>query len=403
MEELGWCPPAQQSEEGPLNMRREQIDELDRRIADLLKQRLELACEIGQLKAARNMPVRDGAREDEVIQNVRAVVADPLLSDAVVRVYERLLAESRSLQDALGMEPSAESTLYFPRVAIIGCGLIGGALARAIKRVAPDTVVVGLDNAETLEMASSAGAIDVQAKSLADAVKKASLIVLAAGPQENVALLEQLAPLVKRRQVIVDVSSTKTEICSVANKLALKADFIGGHPFFGSEKSGFASSSELNVVGKKFVLVPTARSSELTVRRLTRWLEQLGMSVVTCEAEVHDQIVAETSHLLQLLAVAVGAQIAGSEADLSNRMQLSGPALHGLSRLMRSPQKLWWDIVRQNQSAVCNSIGQFVSHLNEIESAIRNDRPELMELKFTAAKRVSEALPDQITAGKCNR
>jgi prephenate dehydrogenase len=396
MEEIGWRISPGSTEETTLAAKRDRIDSLDETIAKLLKERLALATEIGQLKAQRKLPIKDGAREQVVLDHVRSVVNEPILAEAVCRVYEQLLKESRELQDKPVVAESAatDGKTYFPRVLIIGCGLIGGALARQIKSCSPGTVVVGSDLQPVLDSALQSMVIDEGVADCEEAIKKSSLIILAASPKQNMDLLKKIAPQVKRRQVIIDVTSTKLEICKLAEELNLKADFIGGHPFSGTQKSGFANSAEVQLTGKTFALVPTKRSSELTVRRLSRWLEQLGMRVQVVDAQSHDDTVADTSHLVQLLSVALGSQIANgaSKIELNDKLQMSGPALKAVARLMGSPYKMWSEILQQNSSSICSSLLSMEKRLQLMRSAISDGQLDVVAAQFDSAKKVSETL-----------
>lgn len=393
MEELGWRRPLETSEEAALSAKRQQIDALDQTIAELLKNRLELAKEIGGLKAKRQIPVKDGAREQIVLDHVRSVVEDPTLAEAVVRVYERLLHESREVQDK-PKPAEVPGKVYFPRVLIVGCGLIGGALARQIKAKSPSTVIIGCDAPSVLDLAKGKGVIDEAVTDCATAVKKASLIILAASPKQNMELLKTIAPLTKRRQIVIDVTSTKKEICDLALGVNLKADFVGGHPFFGSQKSGFDASAEIVVEGKTFILVPTKNSSELTVRRLSRWLEQLGMLVQQTDARTHDSTVADTSHAVQLLAVALGAQIANGqdEQQLKERLAMSGPGLRTLARLMGSPYGMWSEILQQNRGSIAASLLSLEGRLKLMRCAVEGNQMDVIQAQFASAARTLSGL-----------
>ncbi len=394
MEEVGWRRTSEESEESALAAKRDKIDSLDQTIAALLKQRLELAQEIGQVKAQRNIPVKDSGREQIVLDHVRSVVEDPILSDAVARVYQQLLNESRELQVKEDTQQVPNSKLYFPRVLIIGCGLIGGALARQIKRKSPNTIVIGSDTAAVLDQAMSAGVIDEAEFDCVEAIKKASLIILAAGPRQNIAILRKIAPATKRRQVIVDVTSTKLKICQVATELSLKADFVGGHPFFGSQNSGFENSGDIQIDGKSFVITPTSKSTEMTTRRITHWLEQLGMRVQQCDPQLHDDTVASTSHLIQLLSVALGSMLANGVADreLQERLHMSGPGLLSVARLMASPYQMWSEILEQNNEPICTALLSLEGRLRVMRNAIDGGQMDVIEAQFKAAKRTSENL-----------
>lgn len=384
---------------------REQIDELDQSISLMLAQRLTLARQLTKAKAYLGLPIQDNSREMEVLKKVAAPCGDSELAQAVKTVYQSIMAQSRQLQSESALDcnvetvPSAEkltgerkqpgkTPLYFPRVLIVGLGLIGGALARQIKRTAPQTVVIGVDRPEIVGDALSQGIIDVGETDLVCARKKTQLIVLAASPDQNLMLLEELAPHLHRRQLVVDVTSTKSHICKLAERLNLRgADFIGGHPFFGSEKSGLSGSLELNPEGKLFCLVPTARSSEISLRRLSRWLIMLKFKVEITDATTHDITSARLSHIVQLLAVTLGAEISEglSEQELKKVLRLSGPSFAQTARLMASPSKLWTEIISQNRDAISEALSRFDKRLKDLRKAIKTDDRKALEQLFKAA------------------
>jgi prephenate dehydrogenase len=207
-------------------------------------------------------------------------------------------------------------------------------------------------------------------------------------------LLRRIAPHSKRRQVILDVTSTKTPICKLAAELKPKADFIGGHPLFGSQKAGFTSSSEVSVVGRTFVLVPTTKATQLSMKRLAKWLESLGMNVEVRDAKTHDDTVADTSHLVQLLSIAVGSLIANgvTAEQLKDKLSLSGPGLATIARLMASPYSLWAEILEQNAEAVCESLQAMESRLKVLRAAISTGQMDVVEAQFDTARKVAELL-----------
>lgn len=396
MEEAGWrrTPEEKQTR---LQMNRARIDKLDETIAGLLKERMELAREIGALKAGEQIPVKDDARERVVLEHVASVAGEPALADAVERVYRQILEESRRLQGSIAPADrgaGARIKSSFPRVLIVGCGLIGGALARRIKQVHPDTVVMICDKQAVLDDATAAGIMEEGMTDPLDGVAKANLIVLAASPKANLELLRRIAGATRARQVIVDVTSTKTAICNTAAELKMKADFIGGHPLFGSQKSGFVSSAELNITGKTFVLVPGAKATEVSLKRLTKWIEQLGMNVEVRNAEEHDATVAGTSHLVQLLSVALGSLLANglTTDELRARLALSGPGLLTMTRLMGSPYSLWSEILQQNRSAVCSSLSLMESRLQLMRTAVATGQMDVIEGQFSTARKVADLL-----------
>jgi prephenate dehydrogenase len=128
---------------------------------------------------------------------------------------------------------------------------------------------------------------------------------------------------------------------------------------------------------------------------LTKWLEQLGLVVEVRDAEEHDATVAGTSHLVQLLSVALGSQLAnGVPADeLKQKLALSGSGLRTMTRLMASPYSMWAEILEQNSSAVCSSLSLMESRLALMRTAVATGQMDVIEAQFNTAPKVAELLP----------
>ncbi len=407
-----WRKPTTQLEES-----RARIDELDELIATLINERLMLCKEIGEAKKRMNKPVLDDKREKEVLRRVASVATDPVISSQLVEIYTTMLAGSRGLQENLSEttnpkaqagananpdanlssnQDSSEQTLvqtrnperYFPTVTIIGLGLIGGTIARLIRKHSPKTNITAVDSPEVLQKALGDGLIDCAETKPANAAERSSLILLTAPPQKNIDLLEAIAPKLSRRQLVVDVTSTKQRICGVAEQLDLNgADFIGGHPLFGSQKSGLDASSAVATNGAVFCLTPTSKSSQMSVKRFRRWLEGLGLKPVEASAEAHDKILARTSHLVQLIAVALGATIADQNMS-EHELKLHGPAFKQLARLMDSPSEMWLDLFNQNKEELQVAINELVGNLNLAANSLDKGQIEKIATLFEKAQRI---------------
>lgn len=393
MDDCGWQMPVVSSEVSELNDIRGQIDDLDDQIARLLNQRMDLARQAGRIKSERGVAIQDSGREDQVLARASRRGSDLHISEAITHVYKELLNQSCRLQTIDEQAPRALPN-YFPSVCIVGLGLIGGAMARQIKKLIPETVVTAVDTPEVLREAVSAGAIDEGVEDLSKAVKKASLIILAAPPDENLNVLRQIADTLRRRQLVVDLTSTKKEIARVASELQLKADFIGGHPLMGNEKSGFANSGQVDVDGKPFCIVPAENCSEMSIKRLSRWLTELRLRVHILDADTHDAVVARSSHMIQLLAVAAGASIVKNQSNemLAATVSLAGPSLKQLSRLMNSPPGLWVQILNQNKPNVRNALQQLIDELTVLQTSLIAGDAEQITKSFMQASKLHTQL-----------
>lgn len=357
-------------EDGRINQLRNEIDTLDADIARLLAQRFSVVQKIGDLKNEAKLPVLDNIREAEVLKKAISAATNPPAQESMEAIFRVIMEQSRRLQT----KPKLESgRLVFPTVLVIGVGLIGGTLIRQIKRLQPGTKILGCDEAVKLLPAFEEGLIDNGDSNFANLIGDASLIVLASSPETNVSLLKKISPFLKRGQVVIDVTSTKKTICKLAEELNLNgAEFIGGHPFMGSEKQGFADSAEVKADGCVFTLSPTAKVSEVSISRVTRWLSELNFKVQIIPPQIHDAIAARISHIVQILAVALGSSMKDSLTDEEVKAipGISGKTFRELRRLMNSPASMWFEITQQNADEIISGLNDLSLKLSNIAQAI---------------------------------
>lgn len=231
------------------------------------------------------------------------------------------------------------------KVAIVGLGLIGGSLARAL--AGKGVRVIGVDRPAVCRAARRAGAIAAVA-SLEAAAKQADVLILAASPRANLRLLGKLARLATGPLVITDVSSVKGPIVREAARLKLRC-FVGGHPMAGSEGSGFGASVAGLFRRRAWILTPAAEPrAARSVRALVR---RVGARPVQLGAGDHDRLVALLSHVPQIVSWAL-LETASADRVAKSRLHLAGPGFLDMTRLARSPRALWREILASNEAEV---------------------------------------------------
>lgn len=234
---------------------------------------------------------------------------------------------------------------------------MGGSLARALG--ARGYVVLGVDRPQVVRQARAAGAI-ARAVDIEAAVAEADLLVLAAPPDANLRLLRRVARLAPPGLAITDVTSVKVPIVTEARRLRLRG-FVGGHPMAGRERSGFGAASAALFRGRPWILVPGRDARALRgVRSLVR---AAGARPVAMTAARHDRVMARLSHLPQLLAWALDAT-ARRDAATRRRIGLAGPGFHDMTRLARSPKRLWVEILEANRAEVTRALAELRSALS---------------------------------------
>lgn len=259
----------------------------------------------------------------------------------------------------------------FPRIGIVGLGLIGGSLALACRRRWPRALVVGVDRNDVLEQAMVRHAIDVAADDLG-MLSDVDLVVLCAPVEACIGLLPDLAPLVRADAVVTDVCSTKRALAAAAREhLAGGPTFIGGHPFAGAARSGIEYGSPELFAGRPWFLTPDANAATDdpagALARLERWVTDLGAVPRRLDAEEHDRLMASLSHVPQLVA-SVLMQVVGSAAG-ADGLALAGRGLRDTTRLSSSPADVWVDVFTTNRDDITPLLDEVIAQL----AALRDD------------------------------
>ena len=246
-----------------------------------------------------------------------------------------------------------------PAVAIVGLGLVGGSLARAL--TAAGYRVIGHDRPRVLRQALAARAVAVAARSVPLAVADADVVVLAASPRTNRRLLSQVARAARPGATLTDVGSVKRGICADARRRRLTR-FVGGHPMAGRESSGFAASKADLFFGRRWILTPDADVAPNALRSVRALVRAVGARPVVMSAPEHDRTVAYLSHVPQVLAWALfGA--ARQDGVAKRHLDVAGPAFRDMTRLARSPKPLWREILRENRAEVTAALTSLVAQL----------------------------------------
>ncbi len=250
-------------------------------------------------------------------------------------------------------------------VAILGLGLMGGSLARAL--AARGVQVLGYDRLpDVSRLAWEAGVLNAVMGEEFEGLDQADTVVLAVPVNDAPALLGRIASRVTNAQLITDVGSTKRSICAAAEALGLGGQFVGSHPFAGDHRSGWNAARADLFQG---VVVYVCRLPETTEEALDK-LRQLwaltGAFIEPIDAEEHDARLAWTSHLPQLLASATALSLA--EQNLAR--SALGPGGRDVTRLAGSDSSLWSAIALDNADHLETALKGLVRQLAMLEAAI---------------------------------
>lgn len=253
----------------------------------------------------------------------------------------------------------------FHRIAIIGCGLIGGSVALALREAWPAVRLIAIDRAPVVDTARRLRAADDGGEDLALA-DGADLIVLAAPVRQNIAVLQDLVTRVHGTAIVHDVGSTKRAIVEAARALPPRLRFVGGHPLAGAATGGIDAARADLFHGRPWILTPTPQCDPPDVDRLTSMVSAVGALPRTMDPVAHDRLMAYLSHLPQL-AVSALMHVVGERTG-SDGLSLAGSGLRDTTRLASSPSGTWRDVTATNHEALGAAIDDLTAALQRLRA-----------------------------------
>lgn len=284
-------------------------------------------------------------------------------------------------------------------VGIIGLGLIGGAIAKAIRQFHPDAYMIGFDkNKEALALAANEGVIDRALSALDETLASCRFIFLCAPVAYNSAYLETLAALRGPDTIITDTGSVKADIFQEALRLGLSDCFIGGHPMAGSEKSGYQNASAHLLENAYYVLCPAPDVAESDTEALFGLLCDLHALPIPMDAGEHDRTTAAISHLPHILAAGLVNFVAENDDPAQHMKQLAAGGFKDMTRIASSSPVMWQQICMKNTDRICKLLEQFGQELAHMKALIESRREDALYDFFDRARQYRGSLPD-LSAG----
>ena len=269
------------------------------------------------------------------------------------------------------------------QVTIIGTGLIGGSLGLALKQRDLAGRIVGVGHRQsTLDEALFRSAADEVTLDPCEGVRGSDLVVLGTAIGLFEGILRKIAGALMPGAVVIDVGSTKAQVVRTLEPLMPQAcTFVGCHPIAGSEKRGITHARPDLFDGATCVVTPTGRTpADVLVRVVTTW-QELGMVVQQVSPEVHDRLLAQTSHLPHVVA-SVLVRAVSEEAE-----PLMGPGWADTTRVAGGDAALWRDIMLSNAEEIAAAIERFHDILAGVRDAVRNSDADAIEAHLAEAKR----------------
>ena len=276
----------------------------------------------------------------------------------------------------------------FNKVAIIGVGLIGGSIARAMKKHNLCDHIVGYTRrVNEAKKAVALGVVDSYESSVAEAVDGADLVIIAVPMGAFESMFRQMAGSITDKTVITDVGSAKSSVINAANKVfeTLPPGLVPAHPIAGTEKSGVEASFDSLFENRCTIVTPTDFSTEEAVEAVTQLWQAIGAEVVCMTPEHHDHVLAATSHLPHVLAFSLVDTLSHMQ-EHSEIFRFAAGGFRDFTRIASSDPTMWRDICLNNKNAILSVLKQYEEQLRKLESAIADADGVEIEKIFSNAK-----------------
>ena len=278
------------------------------------------------------------------------------------------------------------------RLCMIGVGLIGGSLCRALKAAGEVETVVGCGrNVAQLEQAVSLGVIDSFETDIAKAVSDADVVVVAVPVGAMATVFSTIKGNLKPGAVLTDVGSAKASVVLAAREAfgGDEACFVPGHPIAGTEKSGVEASFAELFNGQRVILTPLEATDPVATQVVHKMWQAAGAEVISLTVEHHDEVLAATSHLPHVIAYALVDTLARMH-ERREMFQFAAGGFRDFTRIASSDPQMWHDICLANKDAVLDMIRRFSTDLADLANAIENDDSDTIKETFSRAKQARD-------------
>lgn len=276
------------------------------------------------------------------------------------------------------------------KISIIGLGLIGGSISKAIKSLSKGIEISAYDITTVLDQAFNEKVIDHELES-PDQALQSDVIFLCLPVEESLKVFESLIPKLKEDQIITDVCGVKSVFQDLWNRFDSKGIYLGGHPMTGKESSGYKNSDPTLFENSVYILTDT-ESKNQKIDSLLELIKSLGARVTFLNPKVHDIVVASVSHLPQLIAVSLINSASLKENDI-NFFDFAAGGFRDMTRIASSDFEIWNPVLHHNSKNIIYAIDNFMNDLQNMKSFISSCKSNLVLEKFDSARIKRDEIP----------
>jgi len=294
------------------------------------------------------------------------------------------------------------SKVKFDSVLIIGVGLIGSSLARAIREYDLAKKIYGLDTSRTnLAKCKELEILSKGADSLDSFSEQFDLVIICSPLSTYKSIFASLNSYIKQDTLVTDVGSTKMSVIRDFKETVKNSfiQFLPSHPIAGLEKSG-AEFGFSQLFLNRFCIITPINTNSNTIKVIKQFWTAIGMQIETMDAEHHDRVLAMTSHIPQLIAYSIVATASELETHIRDEViKYSAAGFRDFTRLAGSDPIMWRDVYSLNKDAVLEMLGRFTEDLSTLQKAIRNNDSKFLEKTFSSTREIRKIIEELGQAG----
>ena len=282
-------------------------------------------------------------------------------------------------------------------ICFIGFGLIAGSIAKSIRKnnVGYELYVYNRKHPEIPDALLSAlndGAIDGLYSSLEE-LCDSDIILLCAPVTVNISYLEKLKTIIKDSCIITDVGSVKGNIHEAVTALSMEANFIGGHPMTGSNRTGYENSSDLFMENAFYILTHTDENRSSDIDSMKELVSSIGSIPIVIDCREHDKIVAAISHLPHIIAVSLVNLVHDNDTSDEYMKKLAAGGFKDITRIASSSPEMWQSICVSNSDNINSCIDLFINKLLQFKNAISENDTDYIFNEFSESREYRDSIP----------
>ena len=276
-------------------------------------------------------------------------------------------------------------------VFIVGIGLIGGSMAKDIKKLYSESNIYGIDTNEAhLEEAENIGLIDI--KATYEQLHLADIVIVGIPVDVMVQELPKILDKVQDNAVVLDAGSTKSLICKVVENHPKRRNFLACHPIAGTEFSGPSAAIEGLYEGKTNIICEVEKTAFKLQEKALELFQQLGMRIRYMNPEAHDKHIAYVSHLSHISSFMLGKTVIEEEKNERDIFDMAGSGFESTVRLAKSSPAMWTPIFKQNKENVIETLENYIQNLEVFKKMLIEDDYEGIYEEMNSTNKIKEIL-----------